>query len=61
VARAVARRPPFDLAALASLRARVPGAENALTIGVSDAGFSTQELHVACGPDDLFAAWSPGA
>jgi len=54
-------RSPFnrrDLAQLAAARARVPGADHALLVGVSRSGFATDELDLALGPDDLLAAWS---
>jgi uncharacterized protein len=48
---------PFDrqdLAALAAARAQVPGSsESSRLVGVSRAGFATDELDVALGPDDL--------
>ncbi|MEX2449032.1 MAG: DUF234 domain-containing protein [Solirubrobacterales bacterium] len=51
---------PFDrqdLAALVASRARVPGAtEDARLVGVSRSGFTTSELDVELGPDDLLAA-----
>ncbi|MGH8903581.1 MAG: ATP-binding protein [Egibacteraceae bacterium] len=49
-------RAPFDrrdLVALASARSRVPGADQALLIGVSRSGFSTTELDAALRPVDL--------
>ncbi|MGH8905221.1 MAG: ATP-binding protein [Egibacteraceae bacterium] len=46
-----------DLAGLATARARVPGADEALLVGVSKSGFSTVELDVALGPDDLLRGW----
>jgi len=53
-------RSPFDrgdTAALAAARTRVPGAENAKLVGVSRSGFSTTELDVALGPDEIVGAW----
>lgn len=53
-------RAPFDrrdLTHLAASRLRVPGAEDARLVGVARAGFSTTELDVALGPNDLVAAW----
>lgn len=47
-----------DLADLIAARARVPGAAEALLIGVSRSGFRADDLDVALGPDDLLAAWS---
>lgn len=52
-------RQPFDrhdLANLAALRSRVPGADSARLIGVSRAGFTTAELDAAFTPDDLIGA-----
>lgn len=57
-------RRPFrtdDLHALIAQRARVPGADTALLVGVSRAGFATDGLDVALGPGDLIDAWSPTA
>lgn len=54
-------RSPFDrrdLAGLAAARPRVPGAENALMVGVSRAGFTTEDLDVVLGPEELLAAWA---
>lgn len=53
-------RMPFgskDLASLAAVRERVPGAADALLVGVSRSGFATTELDVMLGPDDLVDAW----
>lgn len=46
-----------DLADLVAARSRVPGADNALLIGVSRSGFRTEDLDLALGPDELLAAW----
>ncbi|HEX9824415.1 MAG TPA: ATP-binding protein [Actinomycetota bacterium] len=54
-------RAPFghrDLASLAAIMSRVPGAgTDALFVGVSRAGFDTDDLSVGLGPDELLAAW----
>lgn len=47
-----------DLATLLAHRGAVPGASaKTLLVGVSRAGFATDALDVAIGPDDLLAAW----
>ncbi len=47
-----------DLAALAAQRRNVPGASEAtVLVGVSRSGFSTDDLDVVLGPDDLIGAW----
>lgn len=53
-------RAPFDredLLELAAHRARVPGADRARLVGVSRAGFATEELDAALTPNELVAAW----
>ena len=55
-------RSPFakhDTRALVAHRASVPGAEDALLVGVSRSGFNDDAgLDIALGPDELVAAWS---
>lgn len=47
-----------DLGALAAQRRNVPGAaDTTVLVGVSRSGFSTEDLDVALGPDDLVGAW----
>lgn len=48
-----------DLAALASARSRVPGADSCRMIGISRSGFATADLDAALTPDDLIDAWKP--
>lgn len=49
---------PRDLAALAAVRPRVPGSDRrTLLVGVSRAGFTTKDLAVELGPDELLATW----
>jgi AAA+ ATPase superfamily predicted ATPase len=53
-------RAPFDrkdLLALASQRARVPGAEDAALVVVSRSGVSVQDVDASFTPEDLLAAW----
>ncbi len=53
-------RRPFrreDLRALAEQRARAPGAQDALLVGVSRTGFTTTELDAAFDAEDLLTAW----
>jgi hypothetical protein len=55
-----ARFGPRDTRELIRLRSAVPGAEDALLIGVSRSGFTADAgLDVALTPADLIAAWRP--
>ncbi|MCI0545966.1 MAG: DUF234 domain-containing protein, partial [Candidatus Rokubacteria bacterium] len=57
-------RSPFDrrdIANLAAARSRLPGADDALLVGVSRAGFETEDLDVALGPQELLDAWRQAA
>jgi uncharacterized protein len=47
-----------DLADLHAARARVPGAEEALTVAVGRAGVAVRDVDVALTPEDLLGAWS---
>ncbi|MGK2957482.1 MAG: hypothetical protein ACSLFB_03580 [Acidimicrobiales bacterium] len=46
-----------DLANLAGARAHVAGAADALLVGVSRSGFTTEGLDISLGPSELLSVW----